>query len=203
MEKLPTDLTEILQETDPTRLLIANLIANPQEEITPENWSQLADCTDGDQWRKLITARPEAAEHCPWQSFDVCEWWPIFKYLPQFFEKCPCPSEVPPRAWAYLLCQRPELAPQFDRWDELTVKEWASILQYQPALAEHCPCLEQAKELAPQEFDDGFLTYPTGDETIDFLADTDYLNYYCSYGDVLMEQLQKELENAPLTDDAE
>ena len=204
MKKVPTDLNEILQNDDPVRQLFARLVANPHEEITPDEWSQLVDCKDGDEWRKLIVARPESAEHCPWVDFDVCEWWPIFKYRPQYFEKCPCASEVPARAWAYLLCQRPELAQKFNGWNELTVKEWSSLIRLQPALAEYCPCLPQAKTLTPQDFDDDFLTFPTGDDTIDFLADTDYLSYYCSYGDVLMEQLQKELEKEALgTDNAE
>lgn len=193
MQKLPTDLSEILTSDDPARQLFARLTADPHAEITPEDWAMLTECTDGDEWRKLIEVHPVAAEHCPWRQLDVCEWWPIFKYLPQYFEKCDCPGEVPPRAWAYLLCQRPELAPQFDRWNELTDKEWASLLQRQSALAEYCPCPEQAKALTPDQFDDGYLAFPTGDSTIDFLADTDYLNYYCSYGDVLLDELQQEL----------
>ncbi len=187
----------------PLRNRFKQLATDPAATITPDIWEQLVQCNDGDEWRKLIATHPEAAAHCPWQSFDVCEWWPFFKYLPQYFEKCHCPDEVPPRAWAYLLCQRPELADRFNRWSELTEKECASLLKFQPTLAEYCSCLEKAQELTPEAFDDDYLTFPAGDETTDFLADTDYFLYYCSYGDVLMEQLQTELGKEALTADAE
>ena len=190
----PSTSKEFQLAEDPARQLIRRLCTNPRQEITQADWETLSGFTDGDEWRKLIASRPEAAMHCPWQEFQPYDWWPFFKYLPENFEKCPCPQEVPPRAWAYLLCRRPELAGQFDRWGKLSAKEWCSLLTFQPALACHCPCVQEAKALTPSEFDDGFLTFPTGDETTDFLADTDYLNYFIDYGDVLFAQLEKELE---------
>ncbi|MBQ4480392.1 MAG: hypothetical protein II943_07115 [Victivallales bacterium] len=184
-------------DSDPQRDLIQHLAANPDKPVSPQIWEQLAEFTDGEEWRKLIVVRPEAADHCPWEKLDVCEWWPFFKYLPQYFEKCACPAEVPARAWAYLLCTRPELATQFDRWNDLTPAEWHSLLQRQPTLAEHCPCLEQAHAITSDDFSDG-LTFPTGDSTTDFLADTDYLEYYADYGSTLIDKMIQELDNAEI-----
>ncbi len=149
------------------------LIAVHPQFASRLDWSRAGACTDAEVWRKLLPEHVEYEKYCPWSAFKPIDWWVFFKYLPSYYEKCPCPKEVPVRAWAYLLCNRPELATQFDRWEAFSPPVWASLLKYQPELAEHCPCLEEAKA-CDVEWNDECLRFPTGNEMMDMLENMDY-----------------------------
>ena len=139
------------------------------------DWSRATNCNNGEIWKDLIKSNPKHAKVCPWSKFTPLDWWPIFKYCPQCFNECECPDKVPARAWAYLLCNRPELADKFDRWNEITVPEWASLLHYQPSLRYKCPCLEKVKKINVEDgLEEGLLTFPNGDELLDMMVDHDY-----------------------------
>jgi len=117
------------------------------------DWTRAVNCLDGEVWKDLLRANRKYEKYCPWATLPAIEWWPLFKYCPQYFEKCRCASEVPARAWGYLLCQRPELSERFHGWSQLTDSEWAFILKRQPRLANKCPCLDKVEKLQEKEID--------------------------------------------------
>ena len=107
------------------------------------DWNIGQSCTNGLSWAKLLKGAPQYVVYCPWEKLEPLEWMPLFKYVPEYAEKCSCWEELPIRAWGYLLAQRPEFASRFTRWQEIPAEIWASLLSRQSIFADRCNCWEQ------------------------------------------------------------
>lgn len=188
-DKAPWESEKVGDEQDETVDAWLKLIVAQPHFARRFDWSRAKNCTDGEIWKDLLLQNREYEKYCPWDKLPAVEWWPLFKYCPQYFEKCQCASEVPPRAWGYLLCQRPELAERFFRWSQLTVNEWASLLKRQPQLTKECPCIDKVKELPEDEFDTDGLLFPAGHE-LDMVIDLDFRQWHIEH---TFEELQAQL----------
>ena len=218
----PERASEVPWESAPTEGFEAELLVGKWLELIAAHpqfaqrfdWRQARHCTDSKLWAKLLSGHIEYEKYCPWERFSPMEWWMFFKYLPRYFEKCSFPEKVPARAWAYLLCHRPELADRFDRWQEFTPAVWAGLLHFQPELSSRCPCLQEVRALDYDDLylEDDALHFPgeTSFDGSDFLADCDYdiahLEEVSREAEAAAEQFEKrlnqldELEQSPRKD---
>ena len=127
---------------------IPELVAKAEDpglrgKMTGYEWSHLltarpefAECCNWDSlrgvdWVGLLMERPEFAARCPWGKVRGADWWNLLEFQPQFVDACDWPwAEAPGDLLAEMFKSTRDRAmiEKHCPWDRFTGRQWAWFL---------------------------------------------------------------------------
>jgi hypothetical protein len=105
----------------------AHLLTARPEFAERCNWDSLS----GGDWVGLLMERPEFATRCPWEKVRGADWWNLLEFQPQFVDACDWPWEKAPGdllAEMFKHTRDRAMIEEHCPWDRFTGDQWSWFL---------------------------------------------------------------------------